>query len=83
MVTVVIHNERIISAPGMNGLPYKEGYGLSTDVVQTSDGKYKIPGFKNPHNASPFYEMDKTDVNGDMVNKIWMYDAENDNWNRQ
>lgn len=49
-----------------------EAYGLSTDA--------KPVGVLR--NADLFFEMDKTkNEEGDLVNKVHMYDAENQKWN--
>lgn len=72
MITIVIRNDITISTKGRNGWQYKEGYGLSTDVVHNADGTISIPGIENPFNAMPFLAMDTLD--------IYLYDAENDTW---
>lgn len=80
MITIVVNNEKLISTKGHNGRQYIEVYGLSTDVVHNADGTVSIPGVPQPYNAMPFYEMDMTLADGIKINKIYLYDAENQTW---
>ena len=83
MVTTEVNRNLLLYTEGVKGANVSTSYILSTDVIRHPDGRISIPDIKNPYNAHRAYEMDSKDTESPKIHKVYMYDAEHDNWLEQ